>query len=316
MASSLLPPSARIGCCESTHKPAVVVLLIRVIRVVSRSISIWSCRSRNDSRGASVSRRPTSGRQILNAWFEITSSMSYRLGVRAITRRRTTWLSILSMNSLGKGKRWLSSNKWLGALVGGWQVSGIYYKQSGRAYGDPLGNWFYYGDNLRDLAKDSKDQTTDAWFNWQLLPGATRDYAACTTTAPNACDAWMARASQLVPVELLPSNLTFNKAEVGGGKRLATPTDFQPTNAFHKRVFPQRLNWLRGHGKNQIDTNLLRRFEFKEGKSFEFRLDLINALNHVLWDNPNTDINSSNFGRVTTQWNTPRFVQFQLRLVF
>ncbi len=214
----------------------------------------------------------------------------------------------------GKGRKWLSGNKWLSALVGGWQIGGIYNKQSGRAY--DLGNWFYYGNDLRDIAKDPKDQTVDAWFNWQLFPGASRDFAACSTSAPNACDAWMARASQLVPSELLPSNLTFNKAEVGiGGKRLATPTDFRP-DSFHTRVFPTRLNWLRGHGKNQIDANLLRRFEFKEGKTFEFRLDLINALNHVLWENPNLAIDNANFGRVTTQWNTPRFVQFQLRLVF
>jgi Carboxypeptidase regulatory-like domain/TonB dependent receptor len=214
----------------------------------------------------------------------------------------------------GKGRKWISGNKWLEALFGGWQVGSIYYKQSGRAY--DLGNWFYYGNDLRAIAKDTKDQTVDAWFNWQLFPGASRDYTACSTQAPNACDAWMARASQLVPAELLPANLTFNKAEVGvGGKRLATPTDFRP-DSFHVRVFPTRLNWLRGHGKNQIDANLLRRFEFKEGKTFEFRLDLINAFNHVLWNNPITAIDNSNFGRVDQQWNTPRFVQFQLRLVF
>jgi len=94
-----------------------------------------------------------------------------------------------------------------------------------------------------------------------------------------------------------------------------TPTNFQP-NSFHTRVFPTRLNWLRGHGKNQLDANLVRRFAVTERKVLEFRLDMINAFNHVLWDNPNTDINSSNFGRVTTQWNTPRFIQFQLRFTF
>ncbi len=138
---------------------------------------------------------------------------------------------------------------------------------------------------------------------------------ACTTAAPAACDAWMARASKLVPANLLPANLTFNRAEVSATKRLATPTDFQP-NSFHRRVFPVRLNWLRGHGKNQLDFNLLRRFPIIEKQTLEFRLDLINAFNHVLWDNPNTDINSSNFGRVTTQWNTPRWIQFQLRYTF
>jgi hypothetical protein len=94
-----------------------------------------------------------------------------------------------------------------------------------------------------------------------------------------------------------------------------TPTNFQP-NSFHTRIFPNSLNWLRGNGKNQFDANFLRRFHITEKKDLEFRLDLINAFNHVTWDNPNTDINSSNFGRVTTQWNTPRFIQFRFRFVF
>ena len=213
----------------------------------------------------------------------------------------------------GKGKKFLSGNKWLSALVGGWQFSGIYVKQSGRAY--DLGNWFYFGGNLRDIAKDTKDQRVSDWFNWQIFPGASRDYAACTTQAPNACDAWMARASKLVPAEMIPSGVTFNKAEVGSTKRLATPDDFRP-NTFHVRVFPTRLNWLRSMGKNQLDANFLRRFSLTEKQSLVFRLDLINTFNHVLWDVPSTDINSSNFGRVTTQWNTPRFIQFQLRYTF
>jgi hypothetical protein len=72
----------------------------------------------------------------------------------------------------GKGKKFLSGNKWLGALVGGWQFSGIYVKQSGRSY--DLGNWFYYGNDLHDIAKDTKEQSVSDWFNWQLFPGASR----------------------------------------------------------------------------------------------------------------------------------------------
>ena len=53
-----------------------------------------------------------------------------------------------------------------------------------------------------------------------------------------------------------------------------------------------------------------------EKQTLEFRLDMLNAFNHVTWDSVNTDINSSNFGRVTTQWNTPRWIQFQLRFTF
>jgi len=209
----------------------------------------------------------------------------------------------------GKGRKFLSGNKWLGALVGGWQISGIYAKQSGRIYG--TGNWFYYGDDLRAIAKETKDQTVDAWFNWQLFPGASRDYSASNRAA------YEARIRQIVPESVLQQMGNI----CGSGNNQActytnvTPTNFQP-NSFHRRVFPTSLNWLRSHGRNQFDANLLRRFSVTERKTLEFRLDLINAFNHVLWDTPNTDINSSNFGKVTQQWNTPRWIQFQMRFMF
>jgi Carboxypeptidase regulatory-like domain/TonB dependent receptor len=210
---------------------------------------------------------------------------------------------------LGKGRKFLSNNKWLNAIVGGWQIGGIYTKQSGRIYG--LNNWFYYGDDLRAIAKDTKDQTVDSWFNWELFPGASRDFSSSNR------EPYEARIRQLVPESIIQQ-----MGNICGGSQNqrctydnVTPTNFRP-DSFHVRVFPNSLNWLRGHGKNQIDANFLRRFRVTETKDFEFRLDLINAFNHVLWDNPNTDIASSNFGRVTTQWNTPRFIQFQLRFLF
>jgi Carboxypeptidase regulatory-like domain len=209
----------------------------------------------------------------------------------------------------GKGRKFLSNNKWLNAFVGGWQIGGIYYKQSGGTYG--LGNWFYYGGDLRNIAKDTKDQTVDEWFNWQLFPGASRDY-----TASNR-EPYEARIRQLVPESIIQAMGNI----CGGGQNQrctydnVTPTNFRP-DSYHVRIFPNSLNWLRGHGKNQFDANLLRRFQITEKKELEFRLDLLNALNHVNWANPNTDIDSSNFGRVTTQENTPRWIQFQLRLLF
>jgi hypothetical protein len=209
----------------------------------------------------------------------------------------------------GKGKRFLSDNRWLNALVGGWQVSGIYVKQTGRVYG--LGNWFYFGDGLRDIAKDTKDQTVSEWFNWQLFPGASRDFSAANRAT------YEARIRQIVPQSVLTQmgNICGSGNNQPCTYSNVTPTNFQP-NSFHRRVFPTALNWLRSHGKNQLDANLVRRFSVTEKQALEFRLDLINAFNHVLWDVPNTDINSSNFGRVTTQWNTPRFIQFQLRYTF
>ena len=89
----------------------------------------------------------------------------------------------------------------------------------------------------------------------------------------------------------------------------------QPAS-FHRRVFPQRLDFLRGDYMNQLDLSLQREFRLTRQTKFELRLDAINALNNVQWDQPNTDPTSSNFGVVTQQWNTPRWLQVQGRFSF
>ena len=86
--------------------------------------------------------------------------------------------------------------------------------------------------------------------------------------------------------------------------------------AFHRRVFPQRLDFLRGDYMNQLDLSLQRRFGLWRQTRLEVRVDAINALNNVQWDQPNTSPTSSNFGVVTQQWNTPRWLQVQGRVTF
>lgn len=198
----------------------------------------------------------------------------------------------------GPGKRFEVNNRFLRAIVGGWQVGAIYHLQSGRLI--DLGNWFFYGDDLRTLKLKGNDQNTENWFDWRLFPGASRDYSASNRAA------YEARIRQIVPAQYLPAGKTYETV---------VPADFQPAG-FHRRVFPQRLNWLRGDYMNQLDANLIRNFRLTERTSFQMRVDLINALNRVQWDNPSTDLNSTNFGQVTQQYNTPRWIQFQARFIF
>ncbi len=51
-------------------------------------------------------------------------------------------------------------------------------------------------------------------------------------------------------------------------------------------------------------------------RGYQPRVDAINALNNVQWDLPNTTPTSSNFGVVTQQWNTPRWLQVLVRVTF
>jgi hypothetical protein len=203
----------------------------------------------------------------------------------------------------GKGKQFFADNGIGSKLLGGWKISGIYHYQTGRTYGLP--NAFFFGDDLRALERKSEDRTTEDWFNWQLFPGAGRDYSA------DKPGPYRERLRQLVPAQFLPvrsngTQVTYENAE---------PADFRPAD-FHRRVFPSQLNWLRGDIMTQLDANIARGFSLTENVRMELRADFINIANNVQWDNPNTDIGSSNFGRVTNQYNTPRWIQFQFRLEF
>ena len=56
--------------------------------------------------------------------------------------------------------------------------------------------------------------------------------------------------------------------------------------------------WIEGPGHIKFDVNLKKQIRIDEAKSFEIRMDVIDILNTPYWNNPTTDINSLNFGRM------------------
>ncbi|MGH9160003.1 MAG: hypothetical protein ACRD2X_08455, partial [Vicinamibacteraceae bacterium] len=95
----------------------------------------------------------------------------------------------------------------------------------------------------------------------------------------------------------------------------ATSSSERPAS-FHRRVFPQRLDFLQADYRNQLDMRLTRSFSLGDNRRFEIAVDAINLLNTVEWAAPNTDPGDSNFGVVTAQRNEPRWLQFQGRFTF
>ncbi len=76
------------------------------------------------------------------------------------THRLTlTWLFELP---LGKGRRWGGSNHVVAAVIGGWQVQGIYSAQSGGALG--FGNAIFFGD-LKKIPLPDSERSVERWFN-------------------------------------------------------------------------------------------------------------------------------------------------------
>jgi len=85
--------------------------------------------------------------------------------------------------------------------------------------------------------------------------------------------------------------------------------------AFHRRVFPTRVDGVRADGLNQWNANLLRNFKLKENLALQLRMDALNVQNRSQFASPNTNPFSTDFGRITSQTQTRnRFLQVQARL--
>jgi hypothetical protein len=76
-----------------------------------------------------------------------------------------------------------------------------------------------------------------------------------------------------------------------------------------------KVGMIQGPHWRQADLSLRKRFRFTSSKHIEVRADVFNVLNTVNLNNPNTQTDSSNYGRITSA-RIPRQSQFQLRFQF
>ena len=78
-----------------------------------------------------------------------------------------------------------------------------------------------------------------------------------------------------------------------------------------------------------MDFSVVKRFPPGEAKSVEFHAEFFKPLNHVVFDNPVSNLNAAtvdpntgritdpgDFGRITSTSNNPRLIQFALKLNF
>ena len=95
-----------------------------------------------------------------------------------------------------------------------------------------------------------------------------------------------------------------------------TAANAQPAT-FQKRSFPFRVDGVRGPGYFLVNTNIVRNFGIGGGRSLQFRVDVQNLFDAVLWRNPNVDPTSTNFGKVTGATNSiMRFFTFVWKVNF
>ena len=79
---------------------------------------------------------------------------------------------------------------------------------------------------------------------------------------------------------------------------------------------PRLMPNLRCPGINNFDVSLFKNTQVTDRFKVQFRAEAFNTLNRVQFGVPNVSINSSAFGVISSQQNSPRNLQLGLRLLF
>jgi outer membrane receptor protein involved in Fe transport len=113
-------------------------------------------------------------------------------------------------------------------------------------------------------------------------------------------------------------NSTGQNAALSRGQQ--DPQRFFDTSAFfvnapgtHGNV---GRNTMTSPGIIQWDFSMLKDFNFTERHRLQFRFEAFNLPNHPSWGNPDANITSSNFGRITSTRGNMRNLQLALKYIF
>lgn len=178
----------------------------------------------------------------------------------------------------GHGKPFLSRG--VGSqLLGGWKTSGIYTYSAGLPF------TVTSGGNLSDLVDTNGNATSlPNLIGKPKIVGSPNCWfytptAACQALSPNTSPAWS-----------LPSS----SDPYGDGG----------------------TNTLRGPHTNVFDFSLTRDFTLYRETKLQFRWEVFNLTNSVLFSQPDSALTDSGVGTITSLAGDPRFMQFALRLSF
>jgi hypothetical protein len=111
-------------------------------------------------------------------------------------------------------------------------------------------------------------------------------------------------------------NPTLSGSVTGRLLQYFNTSDFSFNAPFTFGNAPRLMPDLRGPGTDDFDISLFKNIRILERYQLQFRAESFNAFNRVQFGNPNTSINSTAFGVISSQQNSPRNIQVALRLLF
>jgi hypothetical protein len=184
----------------------------------------------------------------------------------------------------GKGKRFVQNGagSW---ILRGWQVNGILTIYSGH----PLN----FGGDSSVLGAPGNNNTLN-WFGPGPVP---------TPKGNGLTGIWFQNTlCNFNPVKgaLVTSQCFAQPGAENGGK-----PEFGNLGR----------NFMDGPGQWGLDASIFRSFEFGERFKLQFRGEVFSVINTPKWNDPSTDINSSNFGKITGSGGA-RSIQLSVKLLF
>lgn len=192
----------------------------------------------------------------------------------------------------GRGKKFLqNTNSVVSQIVGGWSISGMTTLQSGA----PFSVLSQRGTVNRVFGDRSTRNTATALIGGSDLNQIVSYYMTGNGPYMIAQSAINAADGRGVAAD---GRANFS------GQAFANP-NMGEIGALQRRMFtgPRFFN---------MDAGIQKAFSVAERHSLEFRMEAINAFNNVMFGALDMNINSASFGRITSQANSPRRVQFGL----
>jgi hypothetical protein len=202
-----------------------------------------------------------------------------------------------------------------------------YNKESRQEWFDEIAQYkvFQTGEGFEWRPTNSPVHRVTGAVTWQVPVGRDRRYGA---NMPAALDAvvggWQTAASiRWYSGRLLLFGTSY---VVDGNPKIDNPTNDRwfDTTKFHVQdAFAPRSNaWyydgLNGPSSGVTDLNVTKNFRFGQKYRMEFRLEAYNVFNNIIWEDPDLNIASANFGKVTRKRleSSGREMQVGLRFLF
>ena len=226
----------------------------------------------------------------------------------------------------GRGKQFLSrSNRFLDELIGGYQIAGdgsilnqIFQPNGG--YWGPINpiHLYKHGTKINDC-RSGTCYSEYMWFNGYIpstqIAGPNCTNGKCVYGLPADYQPYAE------PIDTVPgtSNYNTNNVTVSGGS-LKAGGETQGYGSGPVGANPYSKTFIHGPWNWNSDISLYKVFPITERANLRFNMDVFNFLNHQGFTNPNgTDgteryLAGGNPG--ASSYNTPRQVQFTLRLSF